>query len=209
MALPPLYAILDVSMARSRGWTPADLARAFFDGGARLLQIRAKDEPSGAWLALCEQIVAMAGSYGSLVIVNDRADLARLCGAAGVHVGQDDLPVGRARDLVGAEAVVGLSTHSESQLLAGLNEPATYLAVGPVFHTGTKDTGYEALGLETLRRACLLGGARPIVAIGGITLDRAVDVMAAGAHTIAVITDLLETDDPSKRVREYLDRLAR
>lgn len=209
MALPPLYAILDVSMARSRGWSPAELARAYFDGGVRLLQVRAKDEASGAWLALCEQVVAVAESYESLVIVNDRADLARLCGAAGVHVGQDDLPVRSARDLLGEKAIVGLSTHTESQVLTGMREPATYLAFGPVFGTGTKDTGYEAVGLELLRKACLLGAGKPIVAIGGITLDRATDVLAAGARSVAVIADLLVTGNPAGRVREYLERLAR
>lgn len=209
MALPPLYAILDVSMARSRGWSPAELARAYFDGGVRLLQVRAKDEASGAWLALCEQVVAVAESYESLVIVNDRADLARLCGAAGVHVGQDDLPVRSARDLLGEKAIVGLSTHTESQVLAGMREPATYLAFGPVFGTGTKDTGYEAVGLEMLRNVCLLGPEKPVVAIGGITLDRAADVLAAGADSVAVIADLLVTGNPAGRVREYLERLAR
>ncbi len=145
------------------------------------MQIRVKDERSGPVLALCDEIVRLAEPYGALVIVNDRADLARLSGAAGVHVGQDDLPVRYARALVGDQAIVGLSTHTVAQIDAAAREAITYLAVGPVFGTGTKDTGYAPVGLGLIREACARGRGKPVVAIGGITLDRAPDVVTAGA----------------------------
>jgi thiamine-phosphate pyrophosphorylase len=205
--LPRLYAILDVEVASRHGWPPAALARAFLDGGARLIQVRDKRGASGATLALCDEVVAIARAYDALVIVNDRADLARLAGAAGVHVGQDDLPVRAARALVGPAALVGLSTHTPAQVAAGVDEPASYLAVGPVFGTATKETGYLPVGLDLVRTAARLAGDTPIVAIGGITLDRAPEVLAAGAQAVAVISDLLATGDPAGRVRAYVERL--
>jgi thiamine-phosphate pyrophosphorylase len=143
--------------------------------------------------------------------------VARLCGAGGVHVGQDDLSPAAARAIVGRDAVVGLSTHTQAQVDAALSEPLSYLAVGPVFGTATKDTGYSAVGLDLVRyaAAALARQAaqtgrprRELVAIGGITLDRAVDVLQAGADSVAVISDLLGTGDPRARVREYLVRMA-
>lgn len=181
--------------------------RALFDGGARLVQIRAKEEPSGPLLALCEAVVRQAEPYGALVIVNDRADVARLSGAAGVHVGQDDLPVRHVRALAGHGAIVGVSTHTIAQIDDAAREAASYLAVGPVFGTGTKDTGYAPVGLDLVREACARGAGKPIVAIGGMTLARAPEVIAAGAGSVAVISDLLAGGDPARRVREYVARL--
>jgi thiamine-phosphate pyrophosphorylase len=139
--------------------------------------------------------------------MNDRCDLAVMGGAGGVHLGQDDLPVPAARRLLGPTAVVGLSTHDAKQVAAAVSLPVSYLAVGPVYDTGTKDTGYAAVGLEAVRRAQSVAGDTPVVAIGGITLDTAPDVVAAGAQCVAVISDLLVGGDPSRRVREYLDAL--
>ena len=142
---------------------------------------------------------------GAQLIINDRADIARLSGAAGVHVGQDDLSVDEARAVVGADAIVGLSTHDDAQVGAAARTRATYIAVGPVYGTVTKDTGYGARGLELVRRAAATG--RPVVAIGGITLERAPEVIAAGAASVAVISDLLVGNDPEHRVRQFLGRL--
>ncbi len=134
-------------------------------------------------------------------------DLAKLSGAAGVHVGQDDLPPAEARALLGPDAVIGYSTHSVAQIAAALQQPISYVAVGPVFGTRTKDTGYEAVGLDLVRAARAAAGATPVVAIGGITLDRAQDVLDAGATSVAVISDLLAGGDPAARVASY-NRLA-
>src|SRR5262249_53763581 len=134
---------------------------------------------------------------------NDRADVAKLTGADGVHVGQDDLPVDDVRRLVGAAAIVGLSTHDEAQVDRAIETSASYIAVGPIYGTSTKDTGYTARGLDLRRYAVARASGRRVVAIGGITFDRAPEVLAAGAASVAVITDLL-TADPIARVRAFL-----
>ena len=172
-----------------------------------MVQIRAKNLASGPLFDLCNSIVALAVSSNAMVIVNDRADLARMSGAAGVHVGQDDLPPVHARRLVGSEAVIGLSTHTVPQVQAALREPITYIAVGPVFGTSTKDTGYDKVGLELVSAAARYSGV-PVVAIGGITLANARSVIEAGATAVAVIGDLLATSDPRGRAEAFVRALA-
>jgi thiamine-phosphate pyrophosphorylase len=212
-------AIVDADVAAHFGWTMTDLAVAYLNGGATLLQVRAKKAPSGWLLDIATAIVALAHRANAIVIVNDRADIARLSGADGVHVGQDDLAPASVRQIVGAgagprgvEALVGLSTHTEEQLEAALHapvSPVSYIAVGPVYSTNTKMTDHTSLGLEAVRRAAARTGRRgvPLVAIGGVTLETAPDVIRAGAGTVAVISDLVAAGDPSVRVRAYLARL--
>jgi thiamine-phosphate pyrophosphorylase len=160
-------------------------------------------------LETAEALVRRAEATGARVIVNDRADIAMLAGAAGVHVGQDDLAPAAVRRVTGDAAIVGLSTHTTAQVAGGLDEPVEYLAVGPVFGTATKQTGYDPVGLRRVREAALIASdaGLPLVAIGGITIDRARDVMSAGAHSLAVIGDLFVGGDPEARVRRYLDLL--
>jgi thiamine-phosphate pyrophosphorylase len=206
--LPALTAIVDADVTAACGWTVPDAARAFLDGGARFLQVRAKRVPSRTFLGWCDAVVAAAEPYGAAVVVNDRADIARMAGGAGVHVGQDDLPASAARALLGASAIVGLSTHTREQVTAARTEPITYLAVGPVFGSRTKDTGYDAVGLDLVQFAgAAADPAMPVVAIGGITLERAPQVLAAGAASVAVIGDLFATGDPEARTRQFLARL--
>lgn len=205
--LPPLHAIVDVELAVRAGWTAVDLARAFLDGGARCIQLRTKNRPSGEWLDLCDGCVAAARPYGAMVIVNDRVDLAWMAGAAGVHLGQEDLPPGAARRLLGPDAVIGYSTHTIDQIERASADDVSYVAVGPVFGTRTKDTGYDAVGVPLVREAVRRAAGRPVVAIGGITLDTATQVWAAGAAGVAVISDLLAGASPAARVASY-NRLA-
>ena len=181
----------------------ADLAMAFLDAGATFIQLRSKHLPSGQFLETCDQVVRAAVPYRATVIVNDRVDLALMCGAAGVHVGQEDLAPAAVRRLLGDEAIVGCSTHTVDQIGAALNEAVTYIAVGPIFGTQSKATGYAPVGLELVKTAARLAHARPVVAIGGITLATAPAVLAAGASSVAVISDLLADKDPSARVRRY------
>ena len=171
-----------------------------------------KQGAAGAMLAAAEGIVARAKGFGALVVVNDRADVARLAGAGGVHVGQEDLSPAAVRAVLGADAVVGLSTHDAEQRRLALEQPIDYLAVGPVFRTGTKATGYQPLGRDEVGRAAeQIAGAGAagieLVAIGGITLDTARSVIEAGARSVAVISDLLVGGDPSARVRQFLREL--
>ena len=181
------------------------------------MQLRAKTIPGGEFLELATRIQALAHATGGLLIVNDRADVARLSGAGGVHVGQDDLSPVAVRAIVGSDAVIGFSTHTEAQIDAAMTLPLNYLAIGPVFGTATKQTGYTAVGLGRVRYAAEVAArgsvqhdvpALGVVAIGGITLDAAPAVLAAGATAVAVITDLLATGDPESRVRAYVERLA-
>ncbi len=206
--LPPLYAVLDVDVCARAGLEPLAVASAFAEAGVSLLQVRAKTLGAGAFLNLSRSVVRTAPRCR--VIVNDRPDVASLAGAAGVHVGQDDLPVPDVREIVGRDRWVGLSTHSTGQALAALETDVTYVAIGPVFETGTKETGYAAVGVEAVR--AVAGLARPrgiaVVAIGGITLERAADVLGAGATSVCVISDLLR-GDPRARAELFLERLAR
>ncbi len=176
----------------------------------RFLQLRAKRLAAGALLDLAGTLVEAAHASGAIVIVNDRADIARLAGADGVHVGQDDLPPADVRRVIGPDAIVGRSTHTIGQIDAAVREPVDYIAIGPVFATASKDTGYDAGGLERVREAATRVHARGLrlVAIGGITLERGPEVLRAGADSVAVIGDLLTADDPEARAREYVARLA-
>jgi thiamine-phosphate pyrophosphorylase len=203
--------VCDAEVCAKAGWTLPDFAAACMDGGATLLQVRAKHTPSRTFLDDTERIMRRAAAAQATVIVNDRADIARLAGAHGVHVGQDDLTPAAVRQVIGAHALVGLSTHTGEQLAAAMREPVQYVAVGPVFGTATKDTGYMPVGLRMVREAAdtARDSLMPIVAIGGITLDRAPDVLDAGASAVAVITDILVGNDPAARVRAFLERLAR
>lgn len=208
--LSPLYVICDADVCGGAGWRLPDFAAACLDGGATLLQVRAKELSGREFLDTAEAIVALARPRGATVIINDRADIARLSGASGVHVGQEDLPPFAVRRIVGGDAVVGLSTHSDAQLAAAFEEPVSYVAIGPVFGTATKDTGYDPRGIEVVRAAAEAARAQqlPLVAIGGITLSRARLVIEAGAQSVAVISDLLSTGDPAGRVQEFLRALS-
>ena len=209
-------AIIDADVAARAGWTITDLATAYLSGGATLLQLRAKTASSAWLLDIATAIVALAHQANAIVIVNDRADIARLSGADGVHVGQDDLAPAAVRQIVDGGAgpgdpgdhvaIVGLSTHTPEQLEAALRLPVSYIAIGPVFSTETKVTGHASLGLESVRRAAARTSERgvPLVAIGGVTLDTAPEVIRAGAATVAVISDLVAGGDPAARVRAYL-----
>ena len=202
-------AIVDADAADGAGWTVVDLTSAFLSGGAALIQLRAK-RGSGAWLFdTASALVAQARRANARVIINDHADIARLSLADGVHVGQEDLAPALVRRIVGGQMVVGLSTHTRQQVDAAVGEPVNYVAVGPVFATRTKPSADRAVGLAGIREAATATRAAglPLVAIGGITLESASDVIAAGADCVAVIGDLLVDKDPAARVRAYLERL--
>ncbi len=187
------YAILDVDVVATRGLAPLEVADVWLDAGVRLIQLRAKSLSSGPFQALADAVVARVHAAGGRLIVNDRADIAALAGADGVHVGQDDLSPAQVRSIVGSDAIVGLSTHSDAQIADGVGRPVSYIAIGPVFGTRTKATGYEAVGLEQVRRAAAAAHANglSLVAIGGITRANAASVLDAGADSLAVISDLL------------------
>jgi thiamine-phosphate pyrophosphorylase len=149
-------------------------------------------------------------AHDGVVVVNDRADIARLARADGVHVGQDDLAPGDVRTLVGDRAMVGLSTHTVEQIDRAVEQPIDYVAIGPVFGSVTKATGYDRVGIVMVGEAAKRARARglPLVAIGGITLVTAASVIEAGATSVAIVGDLLASGDPEARVRAYIKTLA-
>lgn len=206
MVLPRLNAIVDVDVAARAGFAPIDVVQAFLDGGARFLQLRAKQLSGAAFLETAAAVVAAGHAAGAIVVVNDRTDIAKLAGADGVHLGQEDLAPAAARAILGPDAVVGLSTHTGEQIERARAQPISYVAIGPVFGTATKATGYEAVGLAMVARAAAIG--RPVVAIGGITLESAASVIAAGAASVAVIGDLMTGRDPAGRTRAFVARLS-
>jgi thiamine-phosphate pyrophosphorylase len=209
--LDPFCPILDAEAAAKAGWPILDLAAEYLRGGARFMQLRAKTMPGDALLATASAVVRLAHQHRARVIINDRADIACLAGADGVHVGQDDLPPPAVRALVGDQAEVGLSTHTRDQIERAALEPVSYVAIGPVFGTATKATGYAPIGLDVVRDAAarLRPKGLPLVAIGGITLENAASVLEAGAASVAVISDLLTTGDPEARARAFVERLSR
>ena len=207
--MSPLYAIVDVEVCERAGRPPADVARDYLAGGARLLQVRAKHLAGGAFLQLVDVVAVQAGAVGATVIVNDRLDVAAAAGL-GVHLGQDDLPVAAARAMLGPRALIGLSTHTAAQLTSALRQPVSYVAFGPVFVTGTKANPDPVVGLNGLAAAARAAQAAgvPLVAIGGITLATSASVLGAGAASVAVIADLLAgPEPPAARVRQFIQAL--
>ena len=200
-----LYAIVDAGVCAAAGRAPLDVARAFLSAGVRCIQLRCKDLPSGAFLELANHILEQSRAVGASLIINDRADIAAIAHADGLHIGQTDLTAGDARVVIGPARVLGLSTHTPEQWQAAVREPISYLAIGPVFGTGTKDTGHAPVGLDVVAHASAAAMAKglPAVAIGGITIDNAVSVIDAGAASVAVISDLLK-GDPEARCRAFL-----
>ncbi len=179
------------------------LADEFLSGGASLIQVRENEMSDALLHRLLLEVRTLCRRFEALLIVNNRVDLALAVQADGVHLGQDDLPVEAARRLMGTEALIGLSTHNRTQFQDAQGRPIDYLAIGPVFSSSTKPGANPEVGLEAFRE--LAKASRlPVVAIGGIDLRRARALWAAGADSVAVISDLASHPFPSQRVGQYL-----
>jgi thiamine-phosphate pyrophosphorylase len=199
MRLPShFYAMVD----SAGGHEPVALARILIDAGAAIMQLRLKDAGSRDFLAAARAIAALCHAHGVLLIVNDRADIAKLADADGVHVGQEDLPLEAARRLVGNCKIVGVSTHSVEQARAAETGGADYIGFGAIYSGGLKNVA-NAQGLERLR-AVRAAVKLPIVAIGGITEPAIPEVLAAGANAAAIITDMVRATDIGAKVRSIL-----
>lgn len=205
MTLPPLYPILDVATAERYGCDLAPLAAAWAELGLSLQQLRAKHLGSARFLRLAESLREALASTRSdcRLLINDRADIALAASAGGVHLGQDDLPPAAVRALLPARAVIGYSTHSVEQARAAVPLALSYLAIGPIFPTSSKENPDATVGLEGLRRVRAVYSG-PLVAIGGITLGNCRDVWQAGADSVAVISALLAASDPVEQARNFL-----
>lgn len=177
------------------GPDPVEQARAAIAGGARVVQVRVKDAPAGAVLEVARRVVALAAGR-ALVIVNDRADLALLSGADGVHLGDEDLPVAEARRLLGPDLLVGRTTRTLEEARAALAEGADHVGFGPIFATRTKALPVPPRGLDGLA-AVTAALPAPVVAIGGIGQDTIAGVARAGAACAAVIEAVYGAGDPA------------
>ena len=205
LVLPRLYVILDAALLTA---SETDCAQRLADVGVRLLQYRNKVASAGELLESSKKLAGVLLPRGVSFVVNDRADVAALAGATGVHVGQEDLSVEDARRVVGAEKLVGVSTHNLGQFQQATATSADYIAVGPIFATVSKANPDPVVGTELIRRVRMLTD-KPIVAIGGITLGRAAATIEAGADCVAVISDILSAPDPGARARQFIDLLGR
>lgn len=192
------YAMVDPA----GGHEPVALARILLDAGARVMQLRLKDFGGRDFLAAAREIAALCHDRGAILIVNDRADIACLAGANGVHVGQEDLPLEAARRVVGPDKVVGVSTHSAEQARAAELGGADYIGFGAIYSGGLKNVRH-ARGLEGLH-AVRAAVSLPIVAIGGITEATVPDVIGAGADAAAIITDVVRSSDIAAKVRAII-----
>jgi thiamine-phosphate pyrophosphorylase len=198
MRLPShFYAMVDTA----GGHEPVALARMLLDAGATMMQLRLKDFGSRDFLAVACAIATLCHERGAMLIVNDRADIAMLAGADGVHVGQEDLPLAAARKIVGAGKIVGVSTHTVEQALAA-EKGADYIGFGAIYTGGLKNVK-NAQGLERLRAVRAAVGI-PIVAIGGITEASMPEVLRAGADAVAIITDVVRAPDIRAKVQSIL-----
>ena len=186
--LPRFYPILDSNVLAQWSCGPIAAAQGMIEGGARILQFRHKGAWTQAEYDVAKQIVGLCQESGVLFVINDRADFARLLGAA-LHVGQDDLSPVAARRVIGDE-VMGFSTHNRPQLARGNEEPVEYLSLGPIFKTTSKERPDSIVGVAGLKKLRELT-AKPLVAIGGITQLNAREVLEAGANSVAVISGLL------------------
>lgn len=203
LVLPRLYVILDAALLTI---PETECARQLVDAGVRLFQYRDKEAFSDELLENSRRLAAELIPRGITFIVNDRADVAALAGASGVHVGQEDLAVRDARTVVGPNRLVGVSTHNRAEFEQAAAAPADYIAVGPIFSTSTKANPDPVVGTEFIRQIRPLTD-KPIVAIGGITLERAAEVVRAGADSVAVISDILRAGKPGDRARQYIETL--
>ena len=183
-----------------------ECAQKLVDAGVRLLQYRNKAASARELFERSKRLSSLLAPQGVTFFVNDRADAAWAAEAGGVHVGQEDLGAELARAVIGAGKLLGVSTHNLEQFERAGASSADYVAIGPVFSTSTKANPDPVVGLEMIRQIRPLTN-KPIVAIGGITLERAVDVVKAGADSVAVISDILLAPDPAQRARQYIELL--
>ncbi len=203
MILPRFYPILDTALLAGRGLEVSMAAKALLGAGVSILQYRHKRPFHQEHFDDLRKLAEACRQAGALLIVNDRADFAVLL-QAGVHLGQTDLPVLAARRMVGPDSLIGYSTHNEEQLRSGDEQPADYLAIGPIFATKSKHKPDPVVGVPELARLRKLT-VKPLVAIGGIGLDQAKAVFDAGADSIAVISGIFTPSCSPASLRKRAD----
>ena len=203
LVLPRLYVILDAALLTV---PETECAQKLAAAGVRLLQYRNKRASARELFESSKELSSVLIPQDVTFVLNDRADVASAAEASGVHVGQEDLQAEAARSVIGTGKLLGVSTHNLDQFRDAAATSADYVAVGPVFSTSTKANPDAVIGIEFIRRVRGLTD-KPIVAIGGIRLERAVEVIQAGADSVAVISDIILARDPGQRARQYIELL--
>jgi len=199
---------LVTSQEVSRGRSTLEVVRAALAGGIRLIQLREKSMCDGDLFRLAQEVRRLTSDAGSILIINDRVDIALACGADGVHLGCDDLPVEFARKIA-PELLVGASAHSVQEVLDAQQKGASYVNIGPLFSTKTKNvSGDRLLGIDGLRRMRAAAGI-PYTVMGGIKKEHIADLIAEGARTIAVVSAVTMAEDPERATRELLEEMRR
>ncbi len=200
----PLYAIADTLGRPELSYI--DLTQQICAGGAKVLQLRLKDQAAREFLTIAREVRTICQRCGCVLIINDRADIALAVDADGVHVGQEDLPLAAARQVLGPDKIIGVSTHDLAQATAAEREGADYIGFGPLFGTQTKATGYTARGLDQLQTIRAQVHV-PIVAIGGMSAQRAPAAFNAGANAVAMISDIVLAEQVTRKVQTTLKEL--
>jgi len=200
--LPKIYPITDTTISRL---SHSEQVERLAAGGATLIQLREKRASPREFYRMALDAMTIARKLGVQIIVNDRVDIAIAVGADGVHLGQDDLPPDRARFLMGESRIIGFSTHSFEQAIGAASAPVDYIAIGPIFNTASKENPDPVVGVSAVSQ--VKGQiSKPLVAIGGITLETVSQVIVGGADSVAIISDLLSAKDIASRTREYFQK---
>ena len=204
--LPTIYPITDRQIS---GLSHLEQAKRFVRGGSRFIQLREKDLGSHEFYDAAAKTVEFASTSGTTIIINDRVDIAIAAGAAGVHLGQDDMPPEKVRALLGDKAVIGYSTHTIEQAKSAAVLPVDYIAIGPIFHTNTKADADAVVGLDGIRRVRDVIGELPLVAIGGININEIASVLEAGADSVAMIGAILGNGDIDLQIKSLIARFSK
>ena len=199
-----LHVITDTTL-QSR-FTHTELAELAIAGGADTVQFRQKSGTTRELITTAQSIQTACVQHKVPLIVNDRADIALAVGATGAHFGQDDMPVSMGRQILSTKAIIGASARTEEKILTAISEGADYIGFGPIYGTTSKPDAETAKGLDRLRRMCKIADC-PVIAIGGITVQTAGDVIRAGAHGIAVISAVCAHPEPTVATQALLNEI--
>jgi thiamine-phosphate pyrophosphorylase len=201
-----LHVITDTTIQTR--FTHAQLAELAIQGGADTIQFRQKTGTTREWVEMAGAVQAVCARHRVPLIVNDRADIALAVGSAGVHFGQEDLPVAIGRRILPPEAIIGASARTEEKIMAAIADGADYIGFGPIYQTASKPDAETPKGLDALRRMVEIAPC-PVIAIGGITAETAYPVIRAGAHGVAVISAVCVQPDPVVATRRLIDEIRR
>lgn len=202
MKIPRIYPITDTRLS---GISHAEQVKRLIAGGAEFIQLRDKYSTPKEFYKSANEALKIACQANVKIIINDRADIVFALKADGVHLGQDDLPPDKAREILGETAIIGFSTHNFEQAKKAYKLPIDYIAIGPVFGTQTKENPDKTTGIEMIKSVREIIGEIPLVAIGGITFENYREVLDAGADSVAIISDLIsDADNISRKTNEFL-----